>query len=133
MSDGTLHALAVLVALFQDGFGESRTHALIGIEEPEAALHPAATAVLRDAIGEAADLSQILVTKLQSADLLDSKDIPAEYLLAAIFQDGATHIGPLAEGQRSIIRDHLSTAGEMLRTGNFRPITTEQAEMTTIA
>jgi predicted ATPase len=131
MSDGTLHAIAVLVALFQDGFSVSRTHALIGIEEPEAALHPAATAVLRDAIGEAAELSQILVTT-QSADLLDSKDIPAEYLLAAIFQDGATHLGPLIEGQRSIIRDHLSTAGDLLRTGNFRPVTTAQVEMTSI-
>ena len=49
MSDGTLHALGVLVALFQGGFGELRKPAVIGIEEPETALHPAATAVLRDA------------------------------------------------------------------------------------
>ena len=46
MSDGTLRALGVLVALFQSN-GETigRRH-LVGIEEPESALHPAAAGVL---------------------------------------------------------------------------------------
>lgn len=70
---------------------------------------PTATAVLRDAIIEAAESSQSIVTT-QSADLLDTKDVPSEYLLAALFQDGVTRIGPLGEGRRTIISEHLSIA-----------------------
>jgi predicted ATPase len=119
MSDGTLHALGVLVALFQGGFGDARKLLVIGIEEPEAALHPAATAVLRDAFADTAELSQVLVTT-QSADLLDDAAIAAESILATVWEDDATRIGPLGPGQQSIIHDHLASAGELLRTSNFR-------------
>ncbi len=44
MSDGTLRALAILVALFQPEDRYSLT--LVGLEEPEAGLHPAATSLL---------------------------------------------------------------------------------------
>jgi len=44
MSDGTLRALGILVALFQPG-GSGRIP-LVGIEEPAVALHPAAAGVL---------------------------------------------------------------------------------------
>src|SRR5260370_36998321 len=51
MSDGTLRALGVLVA----GLGQAQDQVrLIGIEEPETALHPAASGVLMDALREAA-------------------------------------------------------------------------------
>ena len=42
MSDGTLRALGVLVALFQGDGGSGERRHLVGIEEPESALHPAA-------------------------------------------------------------------------------------------
>jgi predicted ATPase len=125
MSDGTLHALAVLTALFQAGFGDDRAVAAVGIEEPETALHPAASAVLRDAFSEIAALSQLIVTT-QSADLLDDEGISEDAILAAVMQGGATTIDRLAEGQRSIIMDHLATAGELLRTSNFQPAQAEQ-------
>ncbi len=120
MSDGTLHALAVLTALFQAGFSEDRAVTVIGIEEPETALHPAATAVLRDAFADTAELSQVIVTT-QSPDLLDDKDIAADAIVAVVSHDGATTLGRLGEGQQSIIRDHLATAGELLRTSDFQP------------
>ncbi len=126
MSDGTLHALAVLTALLQGGVGEDRALAVIGIEEPETALHPAATAVLRDAFSEAAARSQVILTT-QSADLLDDADIAEDAILAAVVRAGVTSIGRLGEGQRSIIRDHLATAGELLRTSNFWPAPSERS------
>jgi predicted ATPase len=120
MSDGTIHALGVLVALFQGGFGRPRYPTVVGIEEPETALHPAATGVLRDAFADTAELSQVLVTT-QSADLLDDKDLPPECILAVDNEGGATRIGPLGTGQQSIMREHLATAGELLRTSTFQP------------
>jgi len=90
------------------------------MEEPETHLHPAASAVLRDALFDASELAQIIVTT-QSADLLDSNDIPPEAILAVLHEKGTTRIGSLSEGQQSSIRHHLATAGEMLRSSNFQP------------
>jgi len=120
MSDGTLHAFGVLVVLFQSGFGEERRPVVIGIEEPETSLHPGSAAVLRDAFTDVAELSQVLVTT-QSADLLDNKDVRPESILAVGLAGGATRIGPLGAGQAAVIREHLATAGELLRTSDFRP------------
>jgi predicted ATPase len=50
VSDGTLRALGVLVALFA---GTGGTLSTVGIEEPESALHPAAAGVLLDALRDA--------------------------------------------------------------------------------
>ena len=62
MSDGTLRALGVLVALFQgDGESVERRH-LVGIEEPESALHPAAAGVLIDSLTDASQWTQVIVT-----------------------------------------------------------------------
>jgi predicted ATPase len=113
VSDGTLRALAILVALFQ-----APAPTLQLLEEPETALHPGATGVLLDAMLEASERSQILVTT-HSADLLDQKDIPDESILAVVAEDGTTRIGPLDDSERSAIRDHLFTAGELLRTGGL--------------
>jgi predicted ATPase len=54
ISDGTIRAAAVLAALFQLAVVDGRI-ALIGIEEPEIALHPAAAGVLFDALTEASE------------------------------------------------------------------------------
>src|SRR5262249_26893492 len=69
MSDGTLRALGVLVALLQTG-QNGKLIPIVGIEEPEAALHPAALAVLLDALTEGSLKRQVLVTS-HSPDLLD--------------------------------------------------------------
>ena len=120
MSDGTLRALGVLVALFQ-GNGESleRRH-LVGIEEPESALHPAAAGVLIDSLTDASQWTQIIVTS-HSADLLDNAAIPDTSILAVLSEHAETRIGPLDEAGRSALRDHLFTAGELLRMDQLRP------------
>ncbi len=123
MSDGTLHALGVLVALFQcvDQPPE-RTISLVGIEEPEATVHPAAAGVLFDALQEAAHFIQVVATT-HSAELLDIKDLDPDSLLIVDMVDGQTVIGPVDEVSRSIMRDRLSTAGELLRQNELRPET----------
>ena len=120
MSDGTLRALGVLVALFQgDGESLERRH-LVGIEEPESALHPAAAGVLIDSLTDASQRVQVIVTS-HSADLLDNDAIPDTSILAVLSEHAETRIGPLDEASRSALRDHLFTAGELLRMDQLRP------------
>ena len=120
MSDGTLRALGVLVALFQsNGETMGRRH-LVGIEEPESALHPASAGVLIDSLTDASQLAQVMVTS-HSADLLDNDAIPDSSILAVLSEHGETRIGPLDEAGRSALHDHLFTAGELLRMDQLLP------------
>jgi len=112
MSDGTLRALGVLTALFQGNSDHSPS--LIGIEEPETALHPAASAALREALIRAAERTQVLVTS-HSPDLLDDLAISADSLLVVVSEEGATRVAPVDGASRQAIRDHLYSAGELLR------------------
>ena len=122
MSDGTLRAFGVLLAVFQaasrrDGVTPPL---LIGLEEPEIALHPAAVAVLLSALREGSRHCQILVTS-HSPDLLDNPDIGADELLAVTNEDGLTRIGPLDDAGRQLLKDGLFTAGELLRQNQLPP------------
>jgi len=120
MSDGTLRALGVLVSLFQSGNGGGHWVPLVGIEEPEAALHPAAAGVLLDSLKDASDTTQVIVTS-HSPDILDNNDLDASAVLAVHAEDGATKIAPLDEVGRSVVRDRLYTIGELLRLNQLRP------------
>ena len=120
MSDGTLRACGVLVSLFQ-GVGQNHLErSLVGIEEPEIALHPAAAGVLVDSLRDAAQHVQILVTS-HSADLLDSNDIADESIRIVMAERGESRIGPMDEVGRSVLRDRLYTAGELLRMNQLDP------------
>lgn len=118
MSDGTLRALGVLAALFQGNRDYSPS--LIGIEEPETALHPAASAALREALVRASAHTQVLVTS-HSPDLLDDRSLNAEALLAVVSEGGETRIAPLDEASRSAMRQNLFSAGELLRLDQLAP------------
>ena len=120
ISDGTLRALGVLVALFQGDGESSKRCYLVGIEEPESALHPAAARVLIDSLADACQRAQVIVTS-HSADLLDNDAIPDTSILAVLSEHAETRIGPLDEAGRSALRDHLFTAGELLRMDQLRP------------
>lgn len=120
MSDGTLRALGVLVALFQGGSASATTPLLIGIEEPETALHPAAAEVLIESLHDASELRQVLVTS-HSPDLLDSRLVSDAEILAVLAEEGESKIGSLDEAARSVLRDHLYTAGDLLRMNQLRP------------
>ncbi|MGE0096796.1 MAG: AAA family ATPase [Hydrogenophaga sp.] len=118
MSDGTLRALGVLTALLQSNVDYSPT--LIGIEEPETALHPAASAALREVLVEAARHTQVLVTS-HSPDLMDDRGIDVNAILAVVSEGGETKIAPLDEASRQVLRDHLFSAGELLRMNQLAP------------
>jgi predicted ATPase len=118
MSDGTLRALGILVALFQGGERDRPT--LVGIEEPEVALHPAAAAVVRDALVRASERCQILVTS-HSPELLDDAGIPIDSLLAVGGEGGLTEIAPIDEASRNVLRNQLYTAGELLKLNQLAP------------
>ncbi len=121
MSDGTLRALGVLTALFQSSNGGTlKKVPLVGIEEPEVALHPGAAGVLRDALQAASRHTQVLVTS-HSPDLLDDKSISDENILAVTNRNGDTLIGPVDAAGRSAIQDKLFTAGELLRLNQLAP------------
>lgn len=119
MSDGTLRTLGVLTALFQNSW-DPDARQLIGIEEPESALHPLAAGALIDSLRDASQNVQVLVTS-HSPDLLDDKHIQADQLLAATARDGRTGIGPIDEAGRNTLRKRLCTPGELLRIGQVRP------------
>ncbi len=113
MSDGTLRALGTLVAVTQ--LAERKTPVrLVGIEEPESALHPAAAGALMDALREAASHTQVVVTS-HSPDLVEQINPDSDTLLAVQSRDGNTEIGPVDAASQAAIRDHLYTPGELLR------------------
>jgi predicted ATPase len=118
MSDGTLRALGILVALFQGNRDYSPT--LVGIEEPETALHPAASAGLREALLRASTHTQIIVTS-HSPDLLDDRTIDIDSFLAVSSEGGETLIAPIDEGSRMTIQSQLFSAGELLRLNQLVP------------
>jgi predicted ATPase len=120
MSEGTLRALGILTALLQATATEGPSPSLVAIEEPEAQVHPATLAVLRDAMVEASYSTQVLVTT-HSADILDSKEIATESILAVSADEGVTHIAPIGAGGRDLIRQRLYTPGELLRIGQLLP------------
>jgi predicted ATPase len=120
MSDGTLRALGVLVALFQSANSGGTRVPLIGVEEPEVALHPAAAGVLLDSLRDASHSTQVIVTS-HSPDLLDDEKLDTESILAVTAEEGVTGIGPVDEAGRSALLDHLFTAGELLRLNQLIP------------
>jgi len=116
MSDGTLRALGILVALLKPG----APGGLVAIEEPEIALHPAAAGVLFDALKEGAQSRQVLLTS-HSPDLLDRPDIEADNLLSVEMKHGTTVIAPINDAGRQALRDRLYTPGELLRLNQLAP------------
>ena len=124
MSDGTLRALGVLVALFQGNRDYAPT--LVGIEEPETALHPAASAALREALSRASGQTQVIVTS-HSPDLLDDRQLDADSFLAVVSESGETHIASLDEASRTTMREQLFSAGELLRLNQLVPDPVELA------
>ena len=120
MSDGTLRALGILVALFQEHHDPTKRVLLVGIEEPEIVLYPAAAGVLLDALRDAANKTQIIITS-HSPDLLDDKDLDPESILAVEVRDGITVIADIDEAGKSVVRDQLYTTGELLRIDQLQP------------
>lgn len=119
VSDGTLRAAGVLAALFQLAAVDGRVP-LIGLEEPELALHPAAAGVLFDALTEASERTQVIVTT-QSPDLLDRSDLDINAVRAVSMSDGITTIGTVDNASREILSESLYTVGDLMRRDQLSP------------
>ena len=119
MSDGTLRALAALTAGFQN-IPRHGSPSLIGIEEPESALHPAAMRALVAALDEATLRTQVLLTT-HSADLLDNSAIRPENIRVVQMIDGQTLIGPVDAAGVEIVRRKLNTLGGLERDNLLEP------------
>lgn len=111
MSDGTLRSFGILLAALQN---LKNGPLMIGLEEPETAVHPAASQTLLHALRHASERRQILVTS-HSPDLLDDPDISDESLLSVENFEGETSIGPIDRASREVLREKLFTPGELLR------------------
>lgn len=119
MSDGTLRALGLLVAVFQCAGEPSTGPSLLGIEEPELALDPNSIEALADILDEAAVHTQVVAAS-HSSDLLDRVDIPAASIIVVANDRGSTRIGPLGEADRGALRERAFTAGELIRMNLLR-------------
>ena len=112
-SDGTIRLLAMLTALFQEP-----SPSLIGLEEPELAIHPGAMAVLADTMQEAALRGQVLVAT-HSPDLIDR--LPIESIRAVTAEDGSTKAGKVAPHQLKSVREGLFLPGELHSMEGLQP------------
>lgn len=119
MSDGTLRALGALVAVTQLSTGNQPVR-LVGLEEPETALHPAAAGALMDALREAGESTQVLITT-HSPDLLDQVNVEDDGLLVVQSVEGNTRIAPADPASLRALREHLYSPGELLRMDQLVP------------
>jgi predicted ATPase len=120
MSDGTLRSLGVLAALFQWGLKRTEPAPLVAIEEPGATVHPGAAAIIAEALLEATNVEQVLMTT-HSPDLLDHASLASSSIYSVEKMGGETRIAPVNEASLSAIRDGLYTPGELLREGQLQP------------
>lgn len=116
-SAGLVNSAEILLDLFEPPAAGRPASAVI-IEEPEALLHPGAIQVIRDGFIEASKVRQVLVTT-HSPDLLDDPAVAAEWIRTVHRDEAGTHIDVLDPGTKSVIRDRLYTAGQMLRQGGL--------------
>lgn len=113
MSDGTLRAFAIVLALHQP-----RRPILTVIEEPEIAIHLAALRTLVDILRQQSEESQVLITT-HSADIVDSLDVEA--LRVVWTEKGASRIAPVAPHTKETVTKGLITPGELLRANALDP------------
>ena len=62
----------------------------------------------------------MLVTS-HSPDLLDDLSITADRILSVVSEQGETKVAPLDEAARQSMRQHLFSAGELLRLNQLGP------------
>ncbi len=120
MSDGTLRALASLAAVFQVGSGAEAAPALVGIEEPETSLHPAALHSLLAALDAATADTQVLLTT-HNADWLGEAPIHLDQIRVVRLDHGTTVVAPVDGASRSIVADRLDTLAELQRQNQLEP------------
>jgi predicted ATPase len=119
VSSGIWHAICVLVALYQIPAIDGRL-SLVAIEEPGISLHPAAAGVLFDALEEATEHVQVVVTN-HSPELLDRDELDLKTVIPVRLISGMTRVGQVDRSSREIVREQLYTAGDLMRNDQLIP------------
>ncbi len=114
ISDGTLRILGLLLAIFQ--FGETT---LLGIEEPEATIHPAIMDTLVEVFLSTSEEKQILITT-HDPHILEHKDLSDDSLRLVSWNNGQTVVTPVPETLRRFIKEQMYSRGELLSSGELR-------------
>lgn len=115
MSDGTLRALGLMVAVYQ-----KPQPVVLVIEEPEATIHPGALGALLDLLRHASRFMQVIVTT-HSPELLDAPWIEDRHIRMVSWHEGATRVSSISESSRKALQNHLMGAGELLRSNALNP------------
>lgn len=127
LSDGTIRALGILVSLLSARGSTVGGPSLVGVEEPETALHPAAVGALMEALQEGSARTQLIVT-CHSPDLLDHEVVTPEIIRPVLLENGKTVVGRLSPSKVQLIQRRLTTAGELLRMDQLEPDPEELAQ-----
>jgi predicted ATPase len=109
MSDGTLRAFGILLALFQNERPD-----LLLIEEPETSLHPAATAAIVETLRQESNRTQIIVST-HSPEVLDLANAEQGNFKVVTWDRGQTKIGSVTGAAKASLQNHLASAGELFR------------------
>ena len=118
-SDGTVRLLGLITALYQCPHPDYLP--VIGIEEPELAVHPDNTmAVLADLVYAASYRSQVIVTT-HSPDFIDcvTNNRRVEDLRIVELVDGVTKVGHVRKAQEQAVKKFLFSPGELHRMGEL--------------
>src|SRR5579863_4211726 len=113
MSDGTLKFLALLAALFHP-----QPPPLMCIEEPELGLHPDALQIVADALLEASEKMQLIVTTHSDALIDALTDKPETVLVCERDFDNGTQMKRLSRKELTDWLEHYSL-GELWRKGEI--------------
>lgn len=113
LSDGTLRIFGLLLALYQ-----TPAPALLVIEEPEQTVHPGVLGVLVDAMREASETTQIIVTT-HSPHFVD-RFAPHEIRVATLV-DGLTRIAPIKSTQVEAVKQRLMSLEEFMLAEGLQP------------
>jgi predicted ATPase len=109
MSIGTLNVLGLLLAAYQP-----QQPSLLAIEEPEETVHPGAAGIITQVLIEASREAQVLITT-HSPDILDVPELQDDQIRVVVMRRGNTSIALASPVSRQVIREHLFSAGELLR------------------
>ena len=115
MSDGTLRLLGLLLAVFQ-----RPSPTVLAIEEPEVTMHPGAVGAITDVLREASRSMQVVVTT-HSPEVLDAEWIEDHHLRLIYSEHGFSHVRTVSGPTRQALKEHLMSAGELLRANALRP------------
>lgn len=111
MSDGTLRAIGLLAAVYQEPMPS-----LLAIEEPEATMHPGALGPILDVLRHASRNFQVVVTT-HSPDLLDASWIEPDMLRIVDWKNGSTRVSQLSDTTKQAVKEHLASVSDLIRVG----------------